>query len=86
MKHYLIGGAIVLALAVGVFAGSHEGEGFGARLALRNNSARNVKGQVPGLKPGYCGALFREPKGSRFHLPENYRQIQRLLGSKPSAT
>jgi hypothetical protein len=26
MKRYLIGGAIVLALAVGVFAGSHEGE------------------------------------------------------------
>jgi hypothetical protein len=26
MKRYLIGGAIVLALAIGVFAGSHEGE------------------------------------------------------------
>ena len=26
MKRYLIGGAVILALALGVFAGSHEGE------------------------------------------------------------
>jgi len=26
MKRYLIGGAIILALAVGMYAGSHEGE------------------------------------------------------------
>ena len=70
MKRYLIGGAIVLALGVGVFAGSHDdSRGTRSKAPARTmltlfrpterrvtSSPKNTKRRMPGNSLFYCGA------------------------------